>query len=284
MKILVMGAYGLLGSRLCPYLETAGYTVYRQGRAVAAEYTVNPCDPHEVHRLFKYIAPDAVINLNAMTQVDACDDRPLEAYLANARTAEVLAQVRGNTVDYILHVSTDQVYSGTGPHKEHDPKPCNVYALSKYCGELALQGQGAGILRTNFVGKSALAHRVGFTDWLFDAMSKGEPITLFDDVLFSPLHIDQTAAAIEVTLKHRPVGIFNLGSHGGISKAEFAHSFAEALGLNTDHATVGLLGDKSLTAPRPLDMRLYVSSFESTTGHTLPSTQDAILATAADYR
>mgnify|MGYP000143655878 CR=1 FL=1 len=283
MKFLVMGAYGLLGSRLCPVLEAKGHKVFKQGRRPAADHKADPRDLSAVQRLLAIIQPDVVINLNALTSVDRCEDAPGEAYLANVRIVEVLVKALAKCPAYLLQVSTDQVYSGNGPHDETNPQPCNVYALSKYAGELACHGVRSGIFRTNLVGRSLTSDRMGFTDWLHQAFTQQEPLTLFDDVWFSPVHMDQLSLALERAATLRPAGVFNLGASTGASKAHFALEFARALGLDSSSAAVGKLADMSLRAPRPLDMRLDVSAFEQTMGWSLPNMDEVIAAAAADY-
>lgn len=283
MRFLVMGAYGLLGSRLCPALELVGHVVFRQGRRPEADWTADPTELACIEKLISNTNPDVIINLNALTNVDACEDNPAGAYSANVKPVEVFAELLKDTSIYFVHISTDQVYSGKGPHREFHALPCNVYALSKYAGELACQSIRASVLRTNFVGRSVAAGRLGFTDWLYRAFSEHQKITLFEDVWFSPLHIDQLASALEWVGRKKPEGIFNLGARDGISKAGFALKFAERLGLDTSLAGLGKLAEKQLRAPRPLDMQLEVEEFERLRGTALPDIDLVINAAVADY-
>lgn len=278
-----MGAYGLLGSRLCPALELVGHEVFRQGRRPEADWKADPTESACIERLISKTNPDVIINLNALTNVDACEDNPSGAYIANVKPVKVFAELLKDTSIYLVHISTDQVYSGEGPHREFHASPCNVYALSKYAGELACQSIRASVLRTNFVGRSIAAGRLGFTDWLYRAFSEHQQITLFEDVWFSPLHIDQLASEIEWVARKQPNGIFNLGARDGISKAGFALKFAERLGVDTSSARLGKLAEKQLRAPRPLDIQLEVEEFERLRGAALPDIELVINAAVADY-
>ena len=278
-----MGAYGLLGSRLCPALELVGHQVFRQGRWPDADWPADPTDLVSVEKLISKTNPDVIINLNALTNVDTCEDNPAEAYRANVKPVEVFAALLKEMSVYLVHVSTDQVYSGGGPHREANAFPCNVYGFSKYASELACQTMRAAILRTNFVGRSVVPGRLGFTDWLYQAFSEHKKITLFEDVWFSPLHIDQLASALEWVGEKQPTGIFNLGARDGISKAGFALKFANRLGLDTSAAGFGKLAEEQFNALRPLDMQLNVGEFEHLRGAKLPDIELVISATVADY-
>ena len=52
---------------------------------------------------------------------------------------------------FLIHISTDQLYSGEGPHIENKINPLNVYALTKRLGEIEASKVPSSILRTNFV-------------------------------------------------------------------------------------------------------------------------------------
>ena len=81
------------------------------------------------------------------------------------------------------------MYSGAGPHSEEHVHPINVYGLSKYTGELIAQQAGATILRTNLYGLSHCPDRKSFSDWAIQSLRDSAPITVFEDVKFSALHI-----------------------------------------------------------------------------------------------
>jgi dTDP-4-dehydrorhamnose reductase len=156
--------------------------------------------------------------------------------------------------------------------------------MSKLAGEFAAGTVNSTRLRTNFVGRSARGYRPSLTDWLYGALRRGESINVFDDVMFSPLAIGTLCDCIERCIIKRPVGVFNLGSHDGMSKADFAFAFANATGLSTknlvrnDSSTVG-----TLAALRPTDMRLQCDKFEDYMNIKLPRLIDEIQVLADGY-
>ena len=58
-----------------------------------------------------------------------------------------------NKNPHLIQISTDQIYSGKGPHKESKIKLINHYARTKYNGEKEALKIKSTILRTNFIGK-----------------------------------------------------------------------------------------------------------------------------------
>lgn len=286
VKILLLGSAGLLGSTLNPFLSSCGYEVKTHTRSEGAQYQADISDPKEANKLLGKIQADVIINLVGLTDVDFCEAQPNQAYLANVRTAENIANwiKQEKTPCHLVHISTDQVYDGTGPHTEEAVTLTNCYAFSKYAGELAVASVPSTILRTNFFGRSHCANRVGLTDWIFRSLSNHDTIQVFDDVLFSPLAMPTLSEMIELSIRNKPVGVFNLGSQDGMSKADFAFALAEELDLSardmkrttTDQVTF-------LKTYRPKDMRMNTTKFENTLGIKLPQLRDEIKRVAKEY-
>ncbi|NCC33960.1 MAG: NAD-dependent epimerase/dehydratase family protein, partial [Chloroflexia bacterium] len=249
-----------------------------------AQYRADPTQRVDLDRLLDETAPEVIVNLVAMTNVDTCEKNPQAAYRANVLPVELLCDRLGETACHLVQVSTDQVYDGPGPHIEDRVDPCNVYALSKYAAELVATGAGGTILRTNFVGRSHLPGRVAFSDWLVHAFRERQPITLFDDVRFSALHMAMLCVYIEHVATKRLAGTYNLGCRDSMSKAQFALRLAEQLGLDSSHATIGRVADVALGARRPPDMSLTVTRFEQTFGHRLPTMEQTVQRLARDYQ
>ena len=140
------------------------------------------------------------------------------------------------------------------------------------------------ILRTNFIGRSQCNNRTSLTDWLFLSLKNSKQINVFSDVMFSPLSIVSLCSLIEKCIFDRPLGIYNLGSKSGMSKADFAFLFADALGLpklclkRSDMRSV-----ESVVAKRPFDMRMSVDLFEARMDVSLPILEEEILSVANDY-
>lgn len=288
-RVIVFGASGLLGASLAPRLRTLGHTVLIQGRGEGADLRLDPSNRAAVVAALALHRPTAVVNLVAATNVDQCEAQPELAWQVNAGVVAAIAEgilALGNDVasrPHLVHVSTDQVYDGPGPHAEDEIHPINVYGLSKYTGELLAQRVGATVLRTNFYGRSRCVGRVSFSDWLVRSLREATPITVFDDVKFSAMHIDTLCGIIARSIERRPVGIFNAGCRDSISKAGFALALASVLGLPRDNVRVGTSADVALKAHRPLDMSLQVARLEAALDLQCPSILAEIEHTAKEY-
>ena len=270
-RVLVTGASGMLGQTLVPVLRAGGFDVVAHGQANGMDVAADLTDAAATQTLLDHVKPEAIVNLVALTNVDQCEERPHLAYCLNVLTVETLAAwIVRNRPSHLIQISTDQVYDGAGPHRETAVTIANTYALSKYAGELAALNAGATVLRTNFFGPGGLSERASFSDWLIRKFRSHEAFISFDDVFFSPLSME-TLSRMLIPVVHRSIpGVFNLGSHGGLSKAAFAAALAGHLGLDLSAMRRGTVSEVKLKAARPRDMRMDSHLFEVTFGVALP--------------
>lgn len=285
-NVLVTGATGLLGTSLVPFLLKAGHQVTSLGRSHAARININLANYEQALLALRQVRPEIVINLVALTDVDHCEAHPHEAYMLNVKPIEnICAWMRiADHFCHLIHISSDQVYDGLGPHAEGEVTIRNNYAMSKLAGEFAAATVSSTILRTNFVGRSNREGRASLTDWLYDALRGNKSINVFDDVLFSPLAISTLCDCIEKSINKRPLGTFNLGSHDGMSKADFAVAFASFIGLPVSNLVRRRISSiATLIARRPTDMRMQCEKFEAQMELRLPRLVDEIRALAHEY-
>lgn len=272
---LITGAEGLLG----PYLVEE---FRKHGRVVTSSRNSGdlPCDltsPDAVRALLTEAAPTHVLHAAALTNVDRCELEPDVADAGNRLTTANLMAAKPST-SQLVYLSTDQVYPNTaGPHREGTETPINVYGRSKLAGELAAAEQKSSlIVRTNLFGPSRTEGRASLSDFVARSLGARKPITMFRDVLFSPLHMTTLAAFLADMVKAELTGIVNLGSRNGLSKLEFGLAVAAQLKLPIGGISVGLSTSVATRAPRPLDLRLDVERVERLLGRVMPNCIDEI--------
>ncbi len=287
-KILIFGGYGFLGNILCDFLNSRSEVeIHRQGRNAGSMYRIDPTNLNECNLIIKKIRPDIIINLIASTNVDACESNPKLAKIANALIVENIK----NSISlndqgiYLIHVSTDQVYSGQGPHSENTPNPINIYAKTKLEGENKLLGTNSIILRTNFIGRSTVDHKKSFSDWIVESLRSGNKINVFTDIKFNPLHTSTLCAEIFKIINIQKTGIYNLGTKDFITKSDLAYTLSNHLSLNS-----GLLNHckssdiKIFKAKRNSDMTMDIKKYTAEFNFDMPYIHDEILKTANEYK
>jgi dTDP-4-dehydrorhamnose reductase len=275
----------MLGATLVPLLRRERHEVLGAGRSSSAEVRLDLLDAQAIFKVLLAHKPDVVLNLAALTDVDRCERMPQEAFTANVRSVENLvgSLAAMDKPAFLVHISTDHVYDGPGHHREDDVTLVNYYAYSKYAGEIAARGISAAVLRTNFFGRSAAPTRASFSDWIVNALRRGETINVFEDVFFNPLSMPGLGAIVSRVIDRRPAGVFNVGSRGAISKADFAFRVAEVLSLQTRTMQRSMLRDATTLARRPLNMLMDSSCAESTLGLRMPEIRDEILSLRGQY-
>jgi len=285
-KILITGATGLLGSTLVPHLKKCGYNVVTHAHSRQADVTFDLSEYIKSSKSLEQIQPNIIINLVGLTSVELCEEQFDLASSINTHTVENLVHwIDSSMADcHLVQISTDHVYDGAGPHTEDATTLTNNYALTKYAGELAALSVSSTILRTNFVGRSQVNHRESLTDWVYRSMISGENVNVLTDVYFSPLSMKKLVEMIELVVQKKPVGIYNLGSQNGMSKADFDFSFAECLKLPTNTMRrIESSQAKFLKAYRPKDMRMDSSRLENELGIKLPDLTEIIQQIAQEY-
>jgi dTDP-4-dehydrorhamnose reductase len=284
--ILITGATGLLGSTMVPWLRAHGKQVVTHARRTSADYSADLSDRNETFAMLEKVKPSVIINLVGLTSVERCQEQPNESYLVNTRTVENLAQWMraAGSACHLVQISTDQVYDGPERHDETQVTLTNNYAFSKYAGELAALLVPSTVLRTNFVGRSKVDTRESLTDWVYNSMSGKKQVQVLQDVYFSPLSMATLVRMIALVIEQKPLGVFNLGSHEGMSKADFDFAFARELNLPTETMTrIDSAQAQFLKAYRPKDMRMDCSKIEQALGVTLPTLLEEIKNVAREY-
>lgn len=285
MKFLVLGASGMLGASLVPYLLAQGHAVTAHGRSGIGYVHADLTDATTAIKLISDCLPDVVTNLAGLTDVDRCQNFPQQAWWANVRVTENVAAACAQSGCHLMQISSDQVYDGTPTNAEDHARPGNVYAITKYAGELAAKMTSTTILRTNFFGESKHAVRRSLSDWLYASLTQGQAIMVFDDVFFSPLSMQTLCQYIHQLAILRPIGTFNLGSREGQSKADFAFEFAKTLNL-PDHllTRISISQAQELAAWRPRNMCMNSAKIESVLGQLMPTLAVEIELAANEYR
>ena len=135
MKVLVLGARGMLGSDVMRAATDAGHEVRGFGHT-----ELDITDPEALKSRFELDRPDAVINCAAWTDVDGAEDDPEGAQLVNGTGAGNASAAAARVGAKIIYVSSDYVFAGDkgDDYVEADQVgPISVYGQSKLAGEVA---------------------------------------------------------------------------------------------------------------------------------------------------
>ncbi len=286
MRILITGACGLLGSRLCQAALDAGHDVTglaRDLRPASPGIVLMPVDLRQEAAAAAAVAqarPDVVIHAAAMTDVDACERNPAEAYAANVAASAHVAVAAAAGGAHLVYVSTDYVYDGeSGPYRETDaPAPRGAYAHSKWLGEevTRLLHPAVTIARTAVVHGYPGGARANFSSWLIDALTQGKKLNVFVDQIVTPTLADNLAAMLLELGTRRMTGLFHTADADSLSRVDYARRLAAVFGFDPTLITPVPMASVALPAPRPRNSSLLTEKIAGAI-ETKPMTIDAVL-------
>ena len=202
---------------------------------------------------------DIVINCIGLTNIEACEKNPFEAYKLNSHLPGIIANACNSTNTKLIHISTDHLFDDHNIlHSEEDEvRLINVYAKSKYEGELEVLNNcdSSIICRTNFFGYGP-AHKNSFSQWIEESAKNNKEIVLFTDVFFTPVSGKNLAFYAHKLLEKNFSGIFNISTDKTISKFDFGKLICKKLNIPSSSILQGSIDDKSNLVRRPKGMGL----------------------------
>ena len=251
IKIFLTGAYGQVGWELNRALLPYGM-VY-----ACDKDTLDLLDEDALRRTARDFKPDVIINAAAYTTVDKAEsDRDLCRGL-NVRAPEILAEEAGILGAWMVHFSTDYVYSGRNnrPWTEEDaPDPINYYGESKLRGDLAVAGNAPKhlIFRTSWVYASRGSN---FLLTMLRLFAEKKDLQIVNDQTGAPTWArfiaQATVTALKAALDENDAalsGVYNLVASGAVTWYDFAREIRQYAGGFED---VKLIPVSSAEYPTP---------------------------------
>jgi dTDP-4-dehydrorhamnose reductase len=290
-RILVTGASGLLGSCVCAELSNQGFRAIGLSNKISIRIPsvealkFDLSETGKIYNIISGLKPAAIVHCAAQTNVEWCEVNPADALLLNCQASAALAKSASGIP--FIYISTDSVFDGeTGLYDESaPPNPLNVYAASKYAGELAVAREhpAPAILRTNIFGFNPQP-RLSLAEWIIEELAHNRSIGGFTDVIFNPLYTRDVAAIIGRILSTGLTGLYHAASPEPISKLEFAAKLAAAFGLDRDLVRPATLDGARFTAMRPKNTSLAASKLFRELQQSMSSIDDGIARLYSDWR
>jgi len=283
MKLLVLGASGMLGNALARYFSADhAVDVYGTVRsfnhgaffdAIPSVQLLHGIDVenHDVLLdVFQNVRPDMVVNAIGLVKQLAMVDDPLAALPINSLLPHRLARLCALVGARLVHISTDCVFSGEkGAYLESDvPDAVDLYGRSKLLGEVDYPN--AITLRTSMIGHELSGAR-SLVGWF---LSQTGRVKGYRKAVFSGLPTVEIARVIkEFVLPHPELhGVYHL-SGDPVNKYELLVKVARVYGRSIE-----IEPDDSLVIDRSLDS----TRFRAATGYC-PKSWDEMIALMHDF-
>jgi len=222
---------------------------------------------------------DILINCSGLTGVEECENKFTLANQLNGLLPGQLANIASKLNIKFIHISTDHLFDGTKKMytEKDETNPLNNYALTKLLGETQVfqNNIDAIVIRTNFFGKGP-NYKSSFSDKIISSLKKNEKITLFDNVYYTPIHINEISEIVDILITNDASGIYNISSNERITKFEFGLMIAEKHNFNKDLIVPIKIEQKKNLIIRPKDMSLSNEKIKKQTGRNISSLSNQI--------
>tara|TARA_Y100001960_G_C14667427_1_gene824072 strand:- start:471 stop:1322 length:852 start_codon:yes stop_codon:yes gene_type:complete len=240
-QVLITGGQGQLATDLIQ--------VFNSSDTVALSHQqLDITQRSDVEAALLHYKPDVVINAAAFTDVDKCEDQPVQARLVNSLGPENLVAVANKIDARVLQISTDYVFDGTleRPYIESDDtNPQSIYGQTKLQGEQAMRDRDL-IVRTSWLCGS---HGSNILKTIVALAQTDQPMRFVDDQTGHPSFTQDIAVTIKQLVEIEAQGTFHVTNQGPVSWYEFAYSILEMMGRRT-HQLTPITTDQ-LDPPRP---------------------------------
>lgn len=277
MKILVIGASGMLGNAVYRLLSTTTeHDVYGSLRSSAAirhfpaelrerfVVGVDVDNQDSLALLFAKVRPDVVVNCVGLIKQLADANDPLQAIPINALLPHRLARLCEMVDARLIHVSTDCVFEGTrGGYLESDkPDARDLYGVSKCLGEVSYPHTIT--LRTSIIGHELGSHN-GLVGWF---LAQSGSVKGFAKAIFSGLPTVELAQVIRDVVLPRPElsGLYHVAAQP-IAKLDLLRLVADIY-----EKSIEIVPQSEFV----IDRSLNADKFYAATGYRAPSWPELI--------
>ncbi len=210
-------------------------------------------------------AGDVILNTAAYTAVDQAESDPEKAAAVNAVAPGILAEITAAASAWLIHVSTDYVFAGTGIREQPlepddtDPEttPPSVYGATKRAGERAALAAdpSSTIVRTAWVYTGG-PDSPDFVGTMRRLEKSRDTVSVVDDQVGSPTYAPDLAAGLWELVRHghhAPVAgaILHATNLGAVTWYAVARAVFAGVGADPDRVRPCTTAEFPRPAPRP---------------------------------
>ena len=273
MRVLVTGVKGQLGHDVMDELAAKGI----EGIGVDVE-EMDITDAAACEKVITEAKPDAVIHCAAYTAVDAAEDNVELCRKVNAEGTRNIAKVCKALDIKMMYISTDYVFNGEGqrPWEPDDHRePLNVYGLTKYEGEIAVEQN----LEKYFIVRIAWVFGLNGKNFIKTMLRLGKErgaVSVVNDQIGSPTYTYDLSKLLVAMIQTDKYGRYHATNEGLCSWYEFACEIFRQAGMDEVKVTPVDFSAFPVKAKRPSNSRLNKEKLTEKGFERLPAWQDAL--------
>ena len=269
MKVLILGATGLLGQALMR--EWSGDEVVGLGVD-----DVDIRNAEKVREIIEKTRPEWIVLAAAYTDVDGCESNQELAFSVNRDGAVRVARAAKNAGAKVLFLSSDYVFDGnkTSPYEIGDARnPQSIYGRSKAEAEIQL----LEVIPTCCIVRTAWLFGSGgkcFPDTILKLAATRPALDVVSDQRGCPTYSVDLARTIIQLCRKNAQGIVHVTNAGECSWFEFASEIVKRSGFSTEVRPVSTQ-QMARPAPRPAYSVMSAKSLLDN-GIVVPTWHDAL--------
>lgn len=230
MKILIVGASGLVGGNCLDYFKSKGWDCLGTHFGFETSQTQffdtldlnNPQNPD-----FEAFKPDYILNCGALTHVDYCEENPHESELKTLTAQRNIIQLAQKLQAKLIYIGTDYIFDGvSGPYSENDiQNPLSIYGKHKQMAEqetLAHSPQNLVLRITNVYGDEIRGKN--FVARIIAQINNGDKLTLKlpIDQFATPVNAKDIARALYLLINDQKSGVYHIASTDYVNRVQLA--------------------------------------------------------------
>jgi len=268
MKVLIIGASGLVGSNLYHTFNKENKAGINTGTHLSypTDYTVYFDTLKEIPLKVSKEKWDVIIHTGALTNVDQCENEEDLSYQLTVASTKMLLLLAKKDNSKFVYISTDYVFNGkNGPYTETDEvNPLNIYGKHKLESEKIVTNYSNHlILRITNVYGDEIRNK-NFISRITDTLKQQENLLIKApiDQFATPINAEDVAKAIYLLVNDNKTGIYHLAGTDYLSRVQLLQR------INLYHSNkikIEPIKTASLNqaAPRPLHGGLIAAKFIS---------------------
>lgn len=275
MNILVTGCNGQLGNEI--QLLEREYPQHQWYNTDVQE--LNITDVNAIRQFVLEHQIDGIINCAAYTAVDKAEEQEELCTKLNAEAPAYLASAVGSRGGWMIQISTDYVFDGTGhvPYVEDDDTcPNSVYGRTKLVGELNVQElcEKSMIIRTAWL-YSTFGNN--FVKTMIRLGKERSELGVIFDQIGTPTYAHDLAHVIMTVVRRGIVpGVYHFTNEGVISWYDFAKAIHRIAGIKTCHVKPLHTAEYPTPARRPHYSVLDKTKIKKVYGIEIPYWEESL--------
>jgi dTDP-4-dehydrorhamnose reductase len=260
MKLLIIGASGVLGSRL--FNDTIkkkwnSMGTYCSHKCVGLSY-LDVSDNNSLEKVFNSFRPEFVVMAGGITNVDLCTLEPGLAEKVNIKGTLNLVKKIKEYNSNLAYISTDYIFDGkNGPYKEDDkPDPINTYGRTKLEAENIVRAELKDYLIVRTCQLYGVAERSSAPDSNFAVkiihnMRAGKKVYAADDLYSTPTYSGSLSEIIIKLIEKKASGVYHGAGAEFINRYDYVNKIVDVFELDKRLIQKVKLKDLKLKAKRP---------------------------------